>query len=291
MSAERFIMAEARVLERRLYETCVHGAAPGGVVEALRAYRNGDGGFGYGLEPDKRAPDSLPLDVETAFRTLAAAGVTAADPAAAELIGPACGFLAGVADERGAVSLAAPVIEGYPRAGHMTDWTYVPGVNPTAGLAGLLYQLGFDHPWRAAATAYCWAELEAGTLPDDVHALSEVLGFLEHVPDRDRAGRHAHRVGEMIKKTAMFHLEPGTPGYGMTPLQIAPEPASPWRALFTGEQIEGHLDRLVADQREDGGWPITWDPPSTAARQEWRGIVTVAAVRTLAAYGRSPARP
>ncbi|WP_199515486.1 hypothetical protein [Nucisporomicrobium flavum] len=291
MSAERFIMAEARVLERRLYETCVLGAPPDGVVAALRAYRNGDGGFGYGLEPDKRAPDSLPLDVEIAFRTLADAGVTAADPDTAGLIGPACDFLAGVADERGAVSLAAPVIERYPRAGHLTEWTYEPGVNPTAGLAGLLYRLGFDHPWRDAATAYVWAELDAGTLPDDAHALSEVLVFLEHVPDRDRADRHADRVGELLRKTAMFHLEPGTPGYGMTPLQIAPEPGSRWRTLFTDEQLGGHLDKLVADQQDDGGWPISWDPPSTAARLEWRGMVTVGAVRTLAAYGRSPARP
>ena len=281
MSAERFLMAEARVLERRLYETCFHGAPPDGVVGALRAYRNADGGFGHGLEPDKRTPDSLPLDTETALAALADA--EAADP---DLIGPACDFLSSVSDERGAVSLAAPVIESYPRAEHMTDWTYVPGVNPTAGLTGLLYQLGYDHPWRDRATAYCWGEVESGSLPDDVHALSEVLGFLEHVPDRERAERHAPAVMERVLKTPMFHLDPNTPGYGMTPLHIAPTVSSPWRRYFTDEQIDGHLDRLVADQQEDGGWPITWDPPSAASRLEWRGIVTLGAVRTLHAYGR-----
>ena len=286
MSAERFMTAEARVLERRLYETWFHGASPDGVVGALRAYRNADGGFGYGLEPDKRPPDSLPLDTELALRTLADAGAAAPD-----LIGPACDFLASVSDERGAVSLAAPVIESYPRAGHMTDWTYVPGVNPTAGLTGLLHRLGYEHPWRDRATAYCWAEVEAGTLPDDVHALSEVLGFLEHVPDRERAERHVPAVMELVTKTPMFHLDPDTPGYGMTPLQIAPTADSPWRRYFTDEQIDGHLDKLVAGQQEDGGWPITWDPPSAAARLEWRGIVTLGALRTLASYGRSPARP
>lgn len=286
MSAERFMTAEARVLERRLYETCFHGASPDGVVGALRAYRNADGGFGYGLEPDKRSPDSLPLDTELALRTLADAG--AADP---DLLGPACDFLASVSDERGAVSLAAPVIESYPRAEHMTDWTYVPGVNPTAGLTGLLHQLGYEHPWRDKATEYCWTEVEAGTLPDDVHALSEVLGFLEHVPDRERAERHVPAMMELLRKTPMFLLDPKAPGYGMTPLQIAPTADSPWRPYFTDEQIEGHLDKLVTDQQEDGGWPITWDPPSAAARLEWRGIVTLGALRTLRSYGRSPDRP
>ena len=35
-------------------------------------------------------------------------------------------------------ALASPVIESYPRAAHWTDWTYVPGLNPTAGLAALV---------------------------------------------------------------------------------------------------------------------------------------------------------
>jgi len=279
-AAERFLRAEARLLEQRLFDTLFHGAPASGVVDALRGYRNADGGFGHGLEPDKRCPASLPLDVEIALQTLAAARTTDA-----QLLRGAADFLDGIAVD-GAVSLTAPVIESYPRAEHMTDWTYVPGLNPTAGLAGLLYQLDFAHPWRDAATGYCWQALEHNPPPDDVHALSEVLGFLAHVPDRDRADKQVAAVTERLLSTPMFHLDPEAEGYGLTPLHIAPAADSRWRSLFTDAQLDGHLDHLLRSQQPDGGWPITWEPPGTASRLAWRGMVTVAALRTLDSYGR-----
>jgi hypothetical protein len=279
-AAERFLQTEARVLERRLFATLFRGAPASGVVAALGAYRNSDGGFGHGLEPDKRTPDSLPVDVEFALQSLAATGV-----ADAGLIRPACDYLGRVATA-GAVPLAFPVIEAYPRAGHWTDWTYQPGLNPTAGLCGLLYRLDVAHPWRDAATDYCWRALESEPLPDEVHALAEVFVFLEHVPERDRADKLAGAVLEKITASEMFHLDPDAEGYGLSPLQLAPAPDVRWRPLFSDAQIEGHLDHLVESQEADGGWPITWDPPSTASRLEWRGIVTLHALRTLRAFGR-----
>jgi hypothetical protein len=59
-AAERFLRAEARLLEQRLFDTLFHGAPASGVVDALRGYRNADGGFGHGLEPDKRCPAACP---------------------------------------------------------------------------------------------------------------------------------------------------------------------------------------------------------------------------------------
>jgi hypothetical protein len=55
--------------------------------------------------------------------------------------------------------------------------------------------------------------------------------------------------------------------------------------------LAAHLDRLERDQQPDGGWPITWEPPGDAAVLEWRGIVTLDALRALVSYGRlSPPR-
>lgn len=279
-AAERFLRAEARLLEQRLFDTLFHGAPANGVVDALRGYRNDDGGFGHGLEPDKRCPASLPLDVEVALQTLVAARTT--DPL---LLQGAADFLEGIAVD-GAVSLAAPVIESYPRAAHWTDWTYVPGLNPTAGLAGLLYQLDVAHPWRDEATRYCWQAIEDGPLPDEVHALAEVLGFLAHVPDRDRADKQAAAVVERLGTVSMFHLDPRAEGYGLTPLQIAPAADSRWRPLFTDDQLDGHLDHLLRAQQPDGGWPVSWEPPGVASRLAWRGMITLQALRTLDSYGR-----
>jgi hypothetical protein len=289
-AAARFLQAEGRLLERRLFATLFLGEPPDGVAQVLRGYRNADGGFGHGLEPDKRCPASLPIDVEVAFQALATARFTDA-----ELLGPACDFLTRVAAEAGAggaVPLAFPIIEHYPRAEHWTDWTYEPGVNPTAGLAALLYQLGFDHPWRDAAADYCWRAVETGALPDETHALTETLTFLAYAPDRDRAERHARVVVQRITDTALFQPMPKPGEYGLTPLAVAPLADAPWRRFFDGEQIEAHLDHLAAQQQPDGGWPITWTPPSETSRLEWRGIVTLQAIRTLTSYGRlSPAEP
>ena len=283
-AGSRFLLSQARLLERRLFDVCFLGQPACGVVDALRGYQNGDGGFGHALEPDKRCPASLPIDVETAFQALAAAGTVDHD-----MVTRACSFLARTAAQAGAggaVPPAFPVIESFPRAAHWTEWTYEPGLNPTAGLVGLLYQLGIDHPWRSAGTAYCWQQLESGEPPGDAHALREILVFLEHVPDRSRADQHAAALASKLAGIPLFHLDPGTPGYGLSPLDIAPQASSRWRVLFTDAQLSGHLDRMQQNQQADGGWPITWEPPSEAAVCEWRGIVTLGALRTLTSYGR-----
>ena len=283
-AGDRFLLNHARLLERRLFATCFLGQPATHVVDALRGYQNDDGGFGHALEPDKRCPASLPIDVETALQALATAKTVDADMASR-----ACDFLADAAadaDAGGAVPLAFPVIEAFPRAAHWTEWTYEPGLNPTAGLVGLLYQLGVDHRWRSAGEAYCWEKLESGALPTDAHALSETMIFLEHVPDRERAGKHAAVLAANLADIAMFHLDPDAEGYGLTPLAIAPRADSRWRSLFSEALINGHLDRLVKNQQDDGGWPIAWEPPSEAAVSEWRGVVTLAALRTLTSYGR-----
>jgi hypothetical protein len=297
--ADRFLLSQARLLERRLFATVFLGQPAARVADALRGYQNDDGGFGHALEPDTRCPASLPVYVEVAFQALAAAreadhgsaagGAAEFAAASSGMIDRACDFLARTAaeaDAGGGVPLALPVIESFPRAAHWTEWTYEPGLNPTAGLTGLLYKLGVDHSWRTEGTAYCWQKLDSGELPGDAHALSETLIFLEHVPDRDRADQHAAVLAAKLANIPMLSLDPDAAGYGLSPLHLAPEPGSRWRGLFTDAQIDRHLDRLLADQQPDGGWPISWEPPSEAAMWEWRGMVTLQALRTLTSYGR-----
>jgi hypothetical protein len=288
-AGREFIYREGRLLERRLFATCFEGASADGVVAALRGYRNDDGGFGHGLEPDKRCPASLPIDVEVALQTLAAAGTIDR-----QLAVSACDYLAGVAakvDRGGSVPPAFRVIEAYPRAEHWTEWTYEPALNPTAGLVGLLRQLGVEHAWVDEATGWCWGQLASRDLPAEAHALKEVLVFLAHEPERDRADAMADAVRGQLGSAALFRLDPEQAGYGLSPLSVAPAADSRWRVLFSDDVLDAHLDRLLADQQPDGGWPISWEPPSEAARLEWRGIVTLDALRTLVSYGRfSPLR-
>ena len=50
--AARFIWENGRLLERRLFDYYFRGGSREGVLSAIRAYRNEDGGFGHALEPD-----------------------------------------------------------------------------------------------------------------------------------------------------------------------------------------------------------------------------------------------
>jgi hypothetical protein len=270
-----FVRRDARVLERRLFATVFEDADPQGVVDALRGFQNADGGFGWGLEPDKRCPDSLPLDVEVAFDTLLAAG--ARDE---EMVRRAVDWLDRTATADGAVPLCGPAVENYPRAAHITEWTYQPDINPTAGLVGRLHGLGVEHPWREKAGAWAAAQLAKG-FPEDAHGMHEALEFLEHSGDVD-----LDRIRDWLPKLANYRADAADPSYGVTPLNFAPTPDSFWKQLFTDAQLEAHLDRLIADQQDDGGWALTWEPPGPAATLEYRGIVTVGALRTLKAYNR-----
>ena len=141
----------------------------------------------------------------------------------------------------------------------------------TAGIAGLLHKHDVRHPWLSTATTYCWDALSesVGDLgPDD--AIS-VLAFLEYAPERERAMEAFERVADRILADLVVHDVSAT-GYVKRPLDFAPHPERLAALLFDATTIGLHLDALVAAQADDGGWPITWEPPSAAAVLEWRGF-------------------
>jgi hypothetical protein len=245
------------------------------VVAALAAYTNDDGGLGHGLEPDKRCPDSQPLDLQFGFETLAQT-----DADAGELAGRAADFLAGIADARGAIPFLLPSARDYPHAAHLAlDVFYEPRAWPTSSLAGWLHAFGVQHEWLDLATAFSFAELEREP-PGDAHAIREALRFLRHVPDRERAAAIRPAVVAKLDGAAYLVADPDDEAYGVTPLEFEDDD------LFPRELVEAHPDRLDAAQQEDGGGPIRWEPPRAAARLEWRAARTVSALRALREGGR-----
>ena len=281
--AQAFIWRDARLLERHLFAHLFAGGPREPVLAALRAYRNADGGFGHGLEPDKRTPASQPIDAEFALKLLDLVGFDD------DLVGGLCRFLETVTTEEGGVPFTLPTVRGYPHQGWWGAETFPASLNPTASIAGLLHKHRFEHPWRARATAYCWREL-ATTDMTEVHVMLAVLHFLRHAPDRARAERELARVSERILASGLV-ADPDAGGYVQKPLTWAPTPDSPGRRLLTDAQVERALDALAAEQRDDGGWPISWEPLSPASEAEWRGWVTIEALLTLRAYGRLPRLP
>lgn len=59
------------------------------------------------------------------------------------------------------------------------------------------------------------------------------------------------------------------------------------RRSRAADAIAAHLDHLAAAQRDDGGWMFNWPSWSPAAGADWRGFLTVDALRVLRANGRA----
>lgn len=280
-AAEQFLAASARLLERRRFERLFAGGEAAPVRDAVAAYRNPDGGFGHALEPDTRSPGSQPLATDFALRTLLEAG--AWDGALAE---GACTWLAANAPAGGGAVFVNESAKDWPHAPWMVPEDGRPASLICTGLlAGTLHAAGAGHPWLEQATGLLWSRISALSAagPYDMRAL---LWFLDNVPDRDRAQAALARIGPMIFDQDMVALDPATPGEVHFPLDFAPLPGSIARPLFEPAVIEANLDHLAAAQRDDGGWMFNWMAWSPAAEREWRGHVTVDALRILRANGR-----
>ncbi|HEX6336335.1 MAG TPA: hypothetical protein VFZ85_05225 [Jiangellaceae bacterium] len=282
-TAERYLLLNARLIDRLRFAYHFRGGSPAAVRAALAAYANTDGGFGHALEPDLRGAGSQPQPVEVAFRILdetASAGAPFAGP----LVRAACDHLMRISAADGGVPFVLPSVRDTPAAPWWQSADDPPGnLNPTAALAGLLHKHRVDHPFVEQATAFCWSRIEAltDTTPYEAHA---VLTFLDHVPDRDRAEAAFERFAPLVKPHV--ELDPEAQGEAHFPLDFAPSPVGTGRRLFDADTIERHLDALVDAQRGDGSWSFNWLAWTPVVRHEWGGFVTVARLLTLRAYGR-----
>jgi hypothetical protein len=279
--AVQFLAVGGRVVDRRRYERLFAGGDATPVRDAVAAYRNPDGGFGHGLEPDGRDPATQPAAIEIALRVL-----DEADAWDAGLAAEACDWLQSNAPAEGGAAGVEPTIEGWP---HAPWWVPEPGrpasLITTGQIAGTLHARRVSHPWLDRATELLWSRIDALAAPGP-YDLRGVLRFLDYVPDRERAERALKHVAPML--LGVVAQDPDTPGETHSPLDFAPLPGSLARSLFAEPVIRAHLDHLAAGQRDDGGWMFNWPAWSPAAEQDWRGYITVSSLAILRANDRLP---
>lgn len=283
-AAHQFLWTHARLLERRVFEHRFLGGSADAVERAVDAYRNADGGFGQALEPDCRTPHSQPEAMRWAVAILDAAGRLSEQRARR------CGdWLATIAAPDGGVPFCLTSVEGYPRA----PW-WQPSdppqssLNPTGRLVGLLRNHAPEHPWVRRAAAWCWEQIRE-PLPHDQYQVHAIAEFLLTEPDQARSQPVLEALGAALAAGRVVPIDPTVPPPSPdthTPLHYATAPDHPLRRFFGDAILEGFLDRLMADQREDGGWPIDWPAPGITAVHEWRAIRTLEALETLRAWGR-----
>jgi len=287
--AADFIDGSARLIDRRRHAFLFGDGDADAVLTALRPYGNPDGGFGNALEPDLRGAGSQPQPVEVAFHIL-----DEIDRFDDPLVRAACDYLAAIDTGDGGVPFVLPgardtLCAWWWRAGAESPAAREAALNPTAPIAGMLAAHAVDHPWTARAVRFCWDRIDGiadagGDLaPYDARA---VLGFLDRVPDRDRAAKTAARLRDALLSGVTF--DPDAEGHVHLPLDFAPRPGTLAAGLFDAAVLDAHLDRLIDDQRPDGGWEVNFEAWAPATGPEWRGFITVARLATLRAYGRFP---
>lgn len=288
-AATAFMAGHARVLDRRRFALLLDDgpsdATVTGALAALDAYRNADGGYGWGLEPDLRAPESQPGAALHAFEVLEEIG-PATSPRGAAL----CDWLETVTLPDGGLPFALPLSTDAATA----PWwagadTTTSSLQITAITAAMAHRVGRhdpavrDHPWLARATAYCRDAIRALDTQPHAYVLSFAVTFADALRDGDLL---AH-LAPYVPDTGELPVAGGTDDERLRPLDLSPLPGLPSRALLADGVIERDLDRLQRGQHEDGGWSVDYARISPAGALEWRGAVTHAAVDLLRRNGRA----
>jgi hypothetical protein len=282
-AAADFMATHARVLDRRRFELRTGGADTAGVLAALDGYRNPDGGYGWGLEADLRAPDSQPGAAAHAFEAFEDVA-PARSPHAAAL----CDWLDTITLGDGGLPFTLPLSTP---AGSAPWWQSgdptTSSLQITSFTVAAAHRVGAHdpavaaHPWLARATAYC---LDAIAALDEA-PFAYVLAFCIQLLDVVDEPALLAKLGEHVPADGRLAVTGGTDDEALNPLDISPHPDRPSRELFAADVIAADLERLAADQHDDGGWDVDYLVISPAGKLDWRGIATIRAIDTLKRNG------
>ena len=282
-AATDFMATHARVLDRRRFELRTGAADAAGALAALDAYRNPDGGYGWGLEPDLRSPESQPGAAAHAFEVFEDVAPATSSNAVA-----LCDWLDTITFDDGGLPFALPLGSA---AGSGPWWESadlsVSSLQITAVTAAAAQRVAAHdpavaaHPWPARATAYCLEAIAAMDEPPFAYVLAFSIRLLDALGDTTLLAK----LGEFVPADGRLPVRGGTADEALNPLDLSPYPDQPSRALIAPDVIAADLERLAAGQRDDGGWTVDYLPISPAGSLDWRGFATVKALDILRANG------
>lgn len=287
-AARSFMAAHARQLDRRRFDLLLGEGDPESVLVALDAYRNADGGYGWGLEPDLRARESQPGGALHAFEAIADTA-----PATSTRSTQLCDWLETVTLPDGGLPFALPLADpagtapfwanADPAKSSLQITAYVAG---TAHLVALHDPAVAGHAWLERATDYCIAAAEARDDAPFAIELAATVRFLDAAHHfRPETAALIERLGRFIPPDGRVPVTGGSEGETMRALDFAPRAGGPARSLFSQDVIDSELQTLANEQQDDGGWTVDFQSYSPAAELEWRGYMTVHAVGLLRAAG------
>jgi hypothetical protein len=286
-AAADFLAGSARLLDRRRFDLLFGDGAVEPVLAAVDGYRNPDGGYGWGLEPDLRSRTSQPGGALHAFEVFTDAGEPASERAAA-----LCDWLASVTLPDGGLPFALPVPDP---AACAPFWAGADSCRSSLQITGIVAAAAHHaatripalaaHPWLATATDHCLRVVTGMTAAPHPMELAFAVRFLDAARSHPDTAEALDRLRRHVPADGLLHVTGGAEGEFMRPLDFAPLPGGPARSLFATELVDAELQRLADAQQPDGGWTVDFDSYSPAATPEWRGYRTVEALTLLRANG------
>ncbi len=260
---------------------------PKGIYHAIYAYRNSDGGFGHGMEPDNASPESQPLFTIMAMETLDEVGLLNKEQIESDFLP----YFESIITQKGGIPWMFKPTSHYPCEPHFTSVKEWAALSTTAPLLGMLEKYNIKRAWMEKAESFVWSEFKRIL---EKHAFCYLcvprwLFFLKHSKNKKKAEEIITRLKHSIIENNVLFKDTSDDGWGLYEkphsLNYAPRPNSLLSDLFTQDQINSDLTTLIQKQKEDGRWD-TWYGISEGTKLEWAGIQTVWALKVLKDYGR-----
>ncbi|UCE93094.1 MAG: hypothetical protein JSV73_09795 [Flavobacteriaceae bacterium] len=285
--ARDFILTNARMIERRLFHFHFEKDNPEGVFHAVYAYRNPDGGFGHGMEPDTASPESQPLFSIMAMETLDEVGLLTKD----RILNDFMPYFESITTESGGIPWMFRPLGEYPCEDHFKTVKEWAAMSTTAPLLGVLEKNNINIPWMEKAEAFVWEEIER---IKEKHVFCYLcvprkLEFLKYSKNKEKVEMALKDLKRWIFEDGILCRDKLDPGWGLYgkphSLCYAPAPDSLLNPIFSKKSIDSDLDELINRQKEDGRWD-TWYGLSEGMKLEWAGIQTLWTLKILKNYGR-----
>jgi len=287
LKARDFILTNARMIERRLFEFHFENGNKEGVFHAVYAYRNSDGGFGHGMEPDTASPESQPLFSVMALEILDEIGYLNTELILKDFMP----YFESITTEKGGIPWMLRPKSEYPCGGHFKTVKEWAALSTTAPLLGILEKYKVDIPWMKNAEQFVWSEFER---IKEKHAFCYLcvprrLTFLKYTKSQDKAKKTINDLKNWILADGVLCKDKSDEGWGLYgkphSLNYVSSSESLLTSLFTNETIESDVKELINRQKNDGRWD-TWYGISEGTKLEWAGIQTLWALKVLKNYGR-----
>lgn len=254
-----YLKAHGRPLDQALYACLFEGGKLDVVLSEMEKFRNADGGFGHGYEPDLQCPDSSALCTTEALQTCWKLGLDASH----FFVQGAVEWLLDnyVSDARSWHFIPQTAMD-YPRA---PWWQYDSNAatykhNPRAEILGIL--------WRAReyVSGEILEEVTESVLADfesefDTLQMHDLYCYLRLVRTPDLRADIHDRLMKHLPALIEKHVdstEEAWAGYGIRPYAIAQKPDDPFYPLVADTMPQA-VAYLLEEQSADGSWPLTWN--------------------------------